>query len=54
MKRQGWAVEQKLWYKSPAGEWKEGLPVGNGRLAAMVLGYPEQERIALNHEWLWN
>jgi len=46
-------VENKLWYNTPAREWKEGLPVGNGRLAAMVLGYPEEERIALNHEWLW-
>lgn len=31
----------------------EGLPVGNGRLAAMMLGRPERLRIALNHEWLW-
>lgn len=46
-------MNQKLWYTSPAREWKEGLPVGNGRLAAMVLGYPQIERIALNHEWLW-
>jgi len=31
----------------------EGLPVGNGRLAAMVLGTPQKMRIALNHEWMW-
>ena len=31
----------------------EGLPVGNGRLAAMMLGRPEKLRIALNHEWMW-
>ncbi len=42
----------RLWYRKPAGEWKEGLPIGTGRLAAMALGYPGQERIALNHEWL--
>ncbi len=42
-----------LWYTSPATEWKEGLPLGNGKLAAMVLGGIEHERIALNHEWLW-
>ncbi|NLF16537.1 MAG: glycoside hydrolase family 95 protein, partial [Lentisphaerae bacterium] len=43
----------KLWYKTPAREYMAGLPVGNGRLAAMVLGDPCCERLALNHEWLW-
>lgn len=42
----------RLWYQKPAGEWKEGLPIGTGRLAGMVLGYPKRERVALNHEWL--
>ena len=42
-----------LWYTSPAPEWKEGLPIGNGRLAAMVMGDVLRDRIALNHEWLW-
>lgn len=37
----------------PAKEWKEGLPIGNGMLAAMVLGGVESDRLALNHEWLW-
>jgi len=46
-------MNTKLWYRKPAAEWKEGLPVGNGRLAAMVLGYPTRGRLALNHEWLW-
>ena len=46
-------MNKLLWYKSPAKEWKEGLPIGNGRLAAMILGTPTVERIALNHEWLW-
>ncbi|MFH1569395.1 MAG: glycoside hydrolase N-terminal domain-containing protein [Gemmatimonadota bacterium] len=45
--------EQKLWYQKPAAEWKDGLPIGTGRLAAMVLGHPRIERVALNHEWLW-
>lgn len=31
----------------------DGLPIGNGRLAAMVMGTYKRERIALNHEWLW-
>ncbi len=43
----------KLWYRQPAADYKNGLPIGNGRLAAMILGYPGTERIALNHEWLW-
>ena len=43
----------KLWYSTPATEWKDGLPIGTGRLAAMVLGDPRAERVALNHEWLW-
>lgn len=46
-------MHQKLWYTSPAREWLEGLPIGTGRLAAMVMGTVQRERIALNHEWLW-
>ncbi|MCY4483241.1 MAG: glycoside hydrolase N-terminal domain-containing protein [Spirochaetaceae bacterium] len=43
----------KLWYRAPAREWLEGVPIGTGRLAAMVLGTFRRERIALNHECLW-
>ena len=43
----------KLWYTGPAREWLEGLPIGTGRLAAMVLGTFRRERVALNHECLW-
>ncbi|MCX6992880.1 MAG: glycoside hydrolase family 95 protein [Kiritimatiellaeota bacterium] len=46
-------MSSKMWYDHPAREWKEGLPIGNGRLAAMVLGQMPVERLALNHEWLW-
>jgi alpha-L-fucosidase 2 len=46
-------MHQKLWYREPASDWSEGLPVGTGRLAAMVLGTCHTERLALNHEWLW-
>jgi alpha-L-fucosidase 2 len=42
-----------LWSASPAGEWAEGYPLGNGRLGAMVLGDPLRERVALNHDRLW-
>ena len=45
--------EPLLWYSSPASEWVEALPVGNGRLGAMVFGLTESERIQLNEDTLW-
>lgn len=42
-----------LWYRHPAAQWVEALPVGNGRLGAMVFGGIEQERIQLNEDTLW-
>ena len=42
-----------LWYNQPAVEWEEGLPVGNGRLGAMVMGMPGQEHLQLNEDSLW-
>ncbi|TFG94280.1 MAG: glycoside hydrolase family 95 protein, partial [Calditrichales bacterium] len=45
--------ELKLWYKQPASKWVEALPVGNGRLGAMVFGKVDSERIQLNEESLW-
>lgn len=43
-----------LWYDEPAGaEWERALPVGNGRLGAMVYGNPSQERIQLNENTVW-
>ena len=42
-----------LWYRQPAAQWVEALPVGNGRLGAMVFGGIEQERIQLNEDTLW-
>ena len=46
-------MERILRYGHPAGEFKNGLPIGNGRLAAMVCGDEKHIRLALNHEWLW-
>ena len=46
-------MKRRLWYNSWTEEYIEGLPVGNGRLAAMMLGTPGKLRIALNHEWMW-
>ncbi len=44
---------ERLWYRQPAKEWTEALPVGNGRLGAMVFGDPAEELIQLNEESLW-
>jgi len=43
-----------IWYAQPAQEWEEALPIGNGRLAAMVFGKVEEERIQFNEESLWS
>ncbi len=43
-----------LWYKKPAVEWTEALPVGNGRLGAMVFGKTGEELIQLNESTLWS
>jgi alpha-L-fucosidase 2 len=42
-----------LWYDKPAGPWVEALPVGNGRLGAMVFGRAAQERVQLNEDTLF-
>ena len=45
----------KLWYDKPSGTvWENALPVGNGRLGAMVYGNVDTERIQLNEHTLWN
>ncbi len=43
-----------LWYKKPAKDWNEALPVGNGRLGAMVFGRTGHEVIELNEESVWS
>lgn len=43
-----------LWYREPAAAWQHALPVGNGRLGAMVFGHPGAEHIQLNEETLWS
>ncbi len=42
-----------LWYRHPARQWVEALPVGNGRLGAMVFGGVAEERLQLNEDTLW-
>ena len=43
-----------LWYQAPADDWMKAIPTGNGRLAAMVYGGIQQERLALNEISMWS
>ncbi len=43
-----------LWYRRPALLWSEALPIGNGRLGAMVFGGVQAERLQLNEDTLWS
>ena len=47
------ATDWRLWYEQPADEWMKALPVGNGRLGAMVYGGAPDETIALNEITFW-
>jgi len=47
-------ASQVLWYDSPAGNWEaEALPIGNGRLGAMIFGAAEKETVQINEDSLW-
>ena len=43
-----------MWYAEPASKWEEALPIGNGRLGAMVFGKYKEERIQLNEDTYWS
>ena len=43
----------KLWYDKPAADWNEALPLGSGRLGAMVFGDPAREHLQLNERSMW-
>jgi alpha-L-fucosidase 2 len=43
----------KLWYPRPAADWNEALPIGNGRLGAMVFGGTADERVQFNESTIW-
>jgi alpha-L-fucosidase 2 len=43
----------KLWYKKPSEKWTDALPVGNGRLGAMIFGGVAEEHLQFNEETLW-
>ncbi len=44
----------ELWYEKPAAYWEEALPLGNGRLGAMVWSGVDQEKVSLNEDSLWS
>lgn len=47
------AQKSVLWYEKPAELWEDALPIGNGRLGAMIFGIPGKERIQLNEDSMW-
>jgi alpha-L-fucosidase 2 len=47
------ASAMRLWYAAPADRWLHALPIGNGRLGAMVFGGTERETLQLNEETVW-
>ena len=50
----GGAEKLVLWYDRPADRWTEALPVGNGRLGAMIFGGAREERLQMNEDTLWS
>lgn len=46
-------LEDKLWYNKPAANWNEALPIGNGKLGAMVYGGALKEQLQLNEDSVW-
>jgi len=47
-------VTNSVFFNSPAAQWEEALPLGNGRLGAMIFGSPDRERIQLNEDSIWS
>jgi len=41
-------------FDSPAAKWEEALPLGNGRMGAMIFGSPDREKIQLNEDSIWS
>ena len=44
----------ELWFAKPAEKWTEALPIGSGRLGAMVFGGVDEEKVVLNEASLWS
>jgi alpha-L-fucosidase 2 len=53
MEQQPVTTRTALIFDGPASKWEEAIPVGNGRLGAMVYGQPRQERLQLNEDSVW-
>src|SRR5690242_17238742 len=47
------ADSSQLWYQQPAEQWTEALPIGNGRIGAMIFGGVARERLQLNDDTLY-
>ena len=47
-------TDLKLWYPSPASDWNEALPIGNGRLGGMIFGGVEKDEVQLNEDTLYS
>lgn len=47
-------MKKRIWYGKPASVWEEALPLGNGRMGAMVFGGAISDKIQLNEETLWS
>ena len=47
-------MDMQIWMRQPARHWEEALPLGNGRIGAMLFGGGREERIALNEETFWS
>ena len=47
-------MQSRTFYTSPAKEWTEAQPLGNGSIGAMVFGKTDKEKICLNHDTLWS
>jgi len=43
-----------LWYKFPAAQWKESLPIGNGHMGTMIAGNIESDTLVINEETIWS
>src|SRR5581483_1531217 len=43
-----------LWYNTPSADWSEALPIGNGKLAAMIFGGVTNEHIQFNEDTIWS
>ncbi|WP_235549689.1 glycosyl hydrolase family 95 catalytic domain-containing protein [Paenibacillus sp. Soil766] len=46
-------MDNLIWFKQPAKNWNEAIPIGNGRIGAMIFGDPLKERIQINEDSIW-